>query len=222
VESVTGVTELGARAIARANRLGIMVDISHGARQTALDAMRLSAAPVIASHSGIAGVSIHPRNLDDETLRALRDDGGVVQVVAFDAYLKQQPEEQAAATRQLRERVGLSGAPSTLAPERRAEYEAGLQAIQARWPPATVADLVDHVDYAVNLIGIDHVGLSSDFGGGGGVVGWADATETANVTAELVARGYSAGDIAKLWSGNLLRVWHAAEETAARLAAMEQ
>jgi membrane dipeptidase len=222
VESVTGVTEVGARAIARANRLGIMVDVSHGSKQTALDAMRLSAAPVIASHSGIAGVALHPRNLDDETLLALRDDGGVVQVVAFDAYLKPQPEEQVAALRELRERVGLRGAPSTLSPERRAEYEAGLREIEARWPPATVADLVDHLEYAVNLIGIDHVGLSSDFGGGGGVVGWADATETANVTAELAARGYSAGDIGKIWGGNLLRVWRAAEETAARLAAMEQ
>jgi membrane dipeptidase len=222
LDSATGVTELGARAIARANRLGIMVDISHGSKQTALDAMRLSAAPVIASHSGIAGVAVHPRNLDDETLLALRDDGGVVQVVAFDAYLRPQPDEQIAALRELRERVGLRGAPSTLPPDKRADYEAGLREIQARWPPATVVDLVDHIDYAVSLIGIDHVGLSSDFGGGGGVGGWTDAAETGNVTAELAARGYSAGDIAKIWSGNLLRVWRAAEETAARLAAMEQ
>ena len=219
VESTEGVTALGATLIARLNRLGIMVDISHGAKQTALDAMRLSAAPVIASHSGIAGIAEHPRNLDDETLRALRDDGGVVQVVAFDAYLKPQPEEQVVALRTLRERVGLvSGPPSALPPDRRAEYEQGLREIQARWPPATVADLVDHIDYAVNLIGIDYVGISSDFDGGGGIVGWNDASETANVTAELAARGYSAAGIEKLWSGNLLRVWRAAEETAARLA----
>jgi membrane dipeptidase len=218
-EATTGVTELGATLIARLNRLGIMVDISHGAKQTALDAMRLSAAPVIASHSGIVGVAEHARNLDDETLRALRDDGGVVQVVAFDAYLKPQPAEQVAALAALRERVGLvSGPPSALPADRRAEYEQGLREIQTRWPPASVADLVDHIDYAVNLIGIDYVGISSDFDGGGGVSGWSNAAETGNVTAELVARGYSARDIDKLWSGNLLRVWRAAEETASRLA----
>lgn len=180
-ESPAGVSALGAEAIARANRLGIMIDVSHGAKQTALDAMRLSAAPVIASHSGIASVNPHPRNLDDETLLALRADGGVVQVVAFDAYLKNRNGGRAA--------------------------------------PASVADLVDHIDYAVRLIGIDHVGIASDFDGGGGIAGWADAAETANVTAELHARGYSAEDIEKIWSGNLLRVWREAERTAARLSA---
>ena len=108
-ESTAGVTELGAEAIARLNRLGIMVDVSHGSKQTALDAMRLSAAPVIASHSGIAGANAHARNMDDETLLALKADGGVVQVVAYDAYLKQQPDEQIAALRALRERVGSDG-----------------------------------------------------------------------------------------------------------------
>ena len=212
-----GVTPLGAEAIARMNRLGIMVDISHGSKQTALDAMRLSAAPVIASHSAIAGVSVHARNLDDETLRALRDDGGVVQVVAFDAYLRHQSDAELAALRALRESVGLTaGGPGALPPDKRAEYDRGLRDVQAQWPPATVKDLVDHIDYAVKLIGVDHVGISSDFGGGGGVTGWNDATETGNVTAELRARGYSEDDIGKIWSGNLLRAWRAVEATAAR------
>lgn len=219
-EPDSGVTQLGAAAIAKMNELGVMVDISHGSKQTALDAMRLSAAPVIASHSGIAGVSVHPRNLDDESLLALRADGGVVQVVAFDAYLKPQSPEQLAALQSLRERVGLvRGPPSALPEPARLEYEAGLREIQERWPPSAVSDLVDHIDYAVKLIGVDHVGISSDFGGGGGVAGWNDAAETRNVTAELEARGYSREDIAKLWSGNLLRVWRAAERTAAELAA---
>jgi membrane dipeptidase len=215
-DSTDGVSALGAEAIARMNRLGLMVDVSHGSKETALEAMRLSAAPVIASHSGIAGVNTHPRNMDDETLRALRADGGVVQVVAYDAYLKHQPEEQIAALRVLREQVGLtSGPPSALPADRRALYEEGLRDIQARWPRATVADLVDHIDYAVKLIGVDHVGISSDFGGGGGVTGWNDAAETTNVTTELEARGYNREDIAKIWSGNLLRVWRAAEQAAA-------
>jgi membrane dipeptidase len=220
-ESTAGVSALGAEAIARANRLGLMIDVSHGSKQTALDAMRLSAAPVIASHSGIAAINVHARNLDDETLLALKADGGVVQVVAFDSYLKQQPEDKAAAVRELRERAGITAASAvrTLPPDRRALFDEGLREIEARWPSSTVADLVDHIDYAVQLIGVDYVGIASDFDGGGGVTGWADAAETANVTAELTTRGYSREDIGKIWSGNLLRVWRETERTAAELAA---
>jgi membrane dipeptidase len=219
-DATMGVTPLGAEAIARMNRLGIMVDVSHGSKQTALDAMRLSAAPVIASHSSIAGVSVHARNLDDETLLALRDGGGVVQVVAFDTYLRHQPDAELAALRALRENVGMTaGGLGSLAPDKRAEYDRGLHEIQAQWPPANVKTLVDHIDYVVKLIGVDHVGISSDFGGGGGVIGWNDATETGNVTTELRARGYSDEDVGKIWSGNLLRVWRAVETTAAQLKA---
>jgi membrane dipeptidase len=220
-ESATGVTALGAEAIARANRLGLMVDVSHGSKRAALDAMRLSAAPVIASHSGIAAVNAHPRNLDDETLLALKADGGVVQVVAFDSYLKPQPDEKAAAVRALRERAGITAASAvrSLPPDRRASYDEELREIEARWPSATVTDLVDHIDYAVELVGIDHVGIASDFDGGGGIEGWADAAETTNVTAELAARGYGRDAIEKIWSGNLLRVWREAERTAAELSA---
>jgi membrane dipeptidase len=219
----TGVTALGAQAIARMNRLGIMVDVSHGSKQTALDAMRLSAAPVIASHSSVASINAHPRNMDDETLLALAADGGVVQIVAFDAYLKNVPEEKTAAVQALRASVGLeAGPPRSLPPDRRALYDEGLRDIESRWPGADVGDLVDHIDYAVELIGIDHVGIASDFDGGGGITGWADAAETHNVTAELTARGYGSEEIGKLWSGNLLRVWSEVERTAAELAAAER
>ena len=223
-DSTAGVSALGAEAIARMNRLGIMVDVSHGSKQTALDAMRLSAAPVIASHSGIAAVNAHPRNLDDETLLVLKADGGVVQVVAYDSYLEHQPEEKTAAVRALRQRVGLGAGRrlSSLPAEQLTLYEEGVLEIEARWPAATVAQLVDHIDYAVKLIGVDHVGIASDFDGGGGITGWADAAETANVAAELRIRGYSRGDIAKIWSGNLLRVWREAERTAAELDASER
>ena len=216
----TGVTELGAQAIAQMNRLGIMVDVSHGSKKTALDAMRLSAAPVIASHSGVGGVFVHPRNMDDETLRALRDDGGVIQVVAYDEYLKPRPDEEVAALRELRDSVGLTerGGFGALTPEQRARWDEGQRGIRERWG-ATVRDFVDHIDYAVKLIGVDHVGISSDFGGGGGIVGWQDASETRNVTAELEARGYSRADIAKLWSGNLLRVWRDVERVSVELKA---
>jgi len=219
--SAAGVSALGAEAIARMNQLGVMVDVSHGSKQTALDAMRLSAAPVIASHSGIASVNAHPRNMDDETLLALKADGGVVQVVAYDSYLKPQPEEKTAELRALRQSAGLTAGVrlDSLPAEQRAAYDERLREVETRWPAATVANLVDHIDYAVKLIGIDHVGIASDFDGGGGITGWADAAETANVTAELEARGYSREDIGKIWSGNLLRVWSEAERTAAVLAA---
>jgi membrane dipeptidase len=149
-----------------------MVDISHASKAAALEAMEVSVAPVIASHSSVRALTDHVRNLDDETLLRLAEDGGVVQVVAFENYIR--------------------GATA-----------------------AGVKELVDHIDHAVRLIGIEHVGISSDFGGGGGIEGWNDATETPGVTAELVARGYSARDIELLWSGNLLRVWRETERVAA-------
>jgi membrane dipeptidase len=168
-----GLSEFGVAVVTRMNDLGMMVDVSHASKATALDAIAASRAPVIASHSSVRAVADHVRNMDDETLLALRDNGGVIQIVAYPSYVRAEP-------------------------------------------PADVSAFVDHIDYAVELIGVDHVGISSDFGGGGGVEGWDDATETMNVTAELVRRQYSEEDIAKLWSGNLLRVWREVEAAATR------
>lgn len=214
-----GVSAFGAQAIRRMNELGIMVDVSHASKASALDAMRLSSAPVIASHSSVRAVGDHVRNMDDETLLALRDNGGVIQIVAFDSYLRVQPPERATAMDALTERMNLTAPvdPDDLPDQQRIEFLRGVMQINAQWPPANVSDFVDHIDYAVELIGIDHVGISSDFGGGGGVVGWSDALETPNVTSELVRRGYSAEDIGKIWSGNLLRVWREVERVAAQL-----
>jgi membrane dipeptidase len=214
-----GISELGARAIRRMNDLGIMVDISHASKQAAIETIELSAAPVIASHSSIRAVADHARNLDDETLLALKANGGVVQVVAYGGHLKVQPAERRAATDALAARLGLTTPINlTALPEGvRAEYESGLREVDAQWPPANVQTFIDHIDYAVRLIGIDHVGISSDFGGGGGIVGWADARETPNVTNELIARGYSEEAIRKLWGGNLLRVWREVERVAGEL-----
>jgi membrane dipeptidase len=211
-----GISEFGARAIERMNELGIMVDVSHASKEAALAAMQASRAPVIASHSSVHALAAHARNMDDETLLALRDNGGVIQIVAFESFLKVQPPEQAAAMAALGERTGVAAGAdlAQLTDEVRTGFLQGVRDINAQWPPASVRDLVDHIDHAVALIGIDHVGISSDFGGGGGIVGWADATQTPNVTLELVRRGYSDEDIAKLWSGNLLRVWREVEAVA--------
>ena len=208
-----GISEFGEQVIAEMNRLGIMVDVSHVSKAAALDAIRLSRAPVIASHSNALAMTNHPRNMDDETLLALRDNGGVMQATALSVFVKEFTPELLEATFDLLAEYGLGDFRGwyTLTDEQQAEAIARLQDIGY----ADVGDFIDHVDYAVNLIGIDHVGLSSDFDGGGGVLGWWDASETANVTLELVRRGYTTQDIEKLWGGNLLRVWRQVEQFAA-------
>ncbi|MCB0719218.1 MAG: membrane dipeptidase, partial [Bacteroidetes bacterium] len=167
-------------------------------------------------HSSTRALCDHPRNMDDEQLLALKENGGVIQTVAFNGYVKEVPAEKTEAQRALREEFGLTSrsAFQDLSDERRQEYMDRMEAIDEQWPRATVADFVDHIDHAVEVIGIDHVGISSDFDGGGGVVGWNSAAETFNVTQELVRRGYSEDDIRKLWGGNLLRVMREVESIA--------
>ncbi|MEQ8313466.1 MAG: dipeptidase [Gammaproteobacteria bacterium] len=185
-----GLSEMGRFAIREMNRLGIMIDISHPSRDSIMQTLQLSRAPVIASHSSARALTDHSRNLDDEMLLALRDNGGVVQTVAFGSYINE---------------------------ARRAHLANGGDSADA--PPATVSDFVDHIDYMVNLIGLEHVGISSDFDGGGGIEGWNDASESFNVTLELVNRGYSEEEIGMLWSGNLLRVLDEVQQIAAEIQA---
>ena len=221
--------------IAELNRLGIMVDVSHASKAAMMQATALSKAPVIASHSSVRALCNVSRNLDDEQLQALKKSGGVVQIVAYGSFVKAtKPDspERAAALAALRreymlpdatrpdQRARFQSALSKMAPERRAEYENRLVGIDAEFPgdaPASLKDFVDHIDYAVKLIGIDHVGIASDFDGGGGVIGWNDASETFNVTMELLRRGYREEQIGKMWSGNLLRVMAATEQIAKAL-----
>ncbi len=216
-----GVSEFGARVIAEMNRLGIMVDVSHISKEAMLAAARLSAAPVIASHSSVAALHAHPRNMDDEQLDALRASGGVLQTVALGAFLTESAERLSTAYARLRADFGMipGQQPEELGAEPAIDFLDRLEGLNRRHPDATVADFVDHVDYAVERIGIDHVGISSDFDGGGGVSGWSDASETLSVTVELVRRGYTEAEIGQLWGGNLLRVWREAERVAAALQA---
>ncbi len=217
-----GLSELGRKAIAELNRVGIMVDVSHASKQTMLQAVELSAAPVIASHSSARAVFDHTRNLDDEQLRALAAKGGVVQSVAFASYVKGTKERDDAITA-LRVEMELPRRRSGDAPdtpevvEKRKIFRERVSEIEALYPRANVADFVDHIDHAVEVAGIDHVAISSDFDGGGGVTGWNDASETFNVTLELVRRGYTEDQIGKLWSGNTLRLWGEVEEVARRI-----
>ncbi len=210
-----GLSALGKDYLASLNRLGIMADVSHSSQAATLDVCRLSTAPVIASHSGVKGIYDFYRNLSDEELVAIKDTGGVVQIVAFDTYLKEPPAEKVEAVTNLREKHNVSAATwPTLSKEDKAVYQTALEEIHKIWPRASVSVLADHIDYAVQLIGIDHVGIASDFGGGGGIDGWMDASQTPSVTQELLARGYSRRDIKKIWGGNLLRVMRDVERRA--------
>ncbi len=220
-----GLSPLGRQVVAELNKWGIMVDISHPSKQSMMQTLEITQAPIIASHSAVRALCDHSRNLDDEQLLALKKNGGVVQVVAFNSYVKCQsdsPERQEALAA-LRREFGVGagrGAAQGLSEARRAEFQQRMAEVNRRFPPpprATVAEFVDHIDYAVKLIGLEHVGISSDFDGGGGVEGWSDATETFNVTLELVRRGYTEEQIGKLWSGNLLRVMEETERVGRRL-----
>lgn len=224
-----GVSDFGAEVIAEMNRLGMMVDVSHISKNAMMEAVSLSRAPVIGSHSSTLAVANHPRNMDDDQLRAMRDNGGVVQITALGAFVKVDAPEKGEAVRALREEMGITpgaggfgAALAALTPEARAEYDRRMEEINQQWPPASVEDFVDHVDHAVSVAGIDHVGISSDFDGGGGIVGWQDAAETFNVTEALVRRGYSEEEIAKLWSGNILRVWRDVERIASEIQAEDR
>lgn len=213
-----GLSPLGKQVVTRLNELGIMADISHASMKTALDMIAISKAPVIASHSSVKGVFDHPRNVSDDVLDAIKKNGGVVQIVAFDPYLRAAPAEKTQTIAALQKTMGIrSGADiDRLQPGQLQAYEAELATIENTWPKAGVANLVDHMDYAIKRIGIDHVGISSDFNGGGGIRGWSNAAETINVTLELVRRGYTEEQIAKLWGGNLLRVMEQVEAYAKR------
>ena len=221
-----GLSDLGKQAVNELNRVGIIIDVSHPSKEAMIQMISLSKAPIIASHSSARALCDHSRNLDDEQLLLLKENGGVVQTVAFSSYLNTAKDNAHSAFmkdlyRQVADSLGLDWYErsqfSSLTKEQQGEFLENypkvmgmgkeLAATRTDVPPAVnVSDFVDHIDYMVDLIGIDHVGISSDFDGGGGIEGWSDASETLNVTTELVKRGYSEEDIAKLWGENLLRV----------------
>jgi membrane dipeptidase len=254
-----GLSPLGRDVIREMNRLGMMVDFSHPSKGAMMEMIKLSKAPIIGSHSGVRAICNHSRNADDEQLRALKENGGVIQLVAFASYVKCDPARDAARNQELtalrrefgveppqtgargggargagarggggggggggragggRGNAVLDSLIQALPPARRTEYQQREAAIMAKYPPptrATVSDFADHIDYVKKLIGVDYIGISSDFDGGGGVDGWNSAEETFNVTLELVRRGYTEEEIAKIWSGNLLRVLEKCEQVA--------
>jgi len=216
-----GVSAFGKDVVVEMNRVGMMVDISHVSKECMLQATAMSKSPVVASHSSTTALANVPRNLDDEQLLAIKKNGGVAQIVAFASYVKVDAPEKRAAVDTLRRSMNITGggrdALAALTDAQRADYQKRLAEIDAKWPAANVVDFVNHIDHAVNVAGIDHVGISSDFDGGGGVTGWRDAGETINVTVELLRRGYTDIQIRQMWGGNLLRVWGENQRIAAQL-----
>lgn len=223
-----GLSDFGRQLIGEMNRLGIMVDVSHTSKKTALQAIEASKAPVIASHSAVRALADTPRNMDDEQLQSLARHGGVIQVVGYSNYIKRNAPEKERAIAQINQELGLNGTLAWAKAPNSAlvAYGHRLVELDGQWPRATVADYVDHIDYIVKLVGIDHVGVGSDFysGGGaasGGLAGWMDVSEGVHITEELLRRGYGRPDIAKIWGGNLLRVMRETEQVARSIGSAE-
>jgi len=200
------------------NRLGMLVDVSHISKKATLDAAGLSIAPIIASHSCARELVDVPRNMDDEQLAAVAQTGGVINVVAYSPYVRMDPPPKREATSQIEKEMGFTSmaAIGQATGVQLVEYRDRIIELDDEWPRATVADYVDHIDHVVEVVGIEHVGISSDFPAGG-VAGWMDESESAAVTDELLDRGYSEHEISQLWGGNLLRVLRTAERIAACL-----
>jgi len=238
-----GLSDLGRQAIAEMNKWGIIIDVSHPSYESNKETIELSRAPVMASHSSARALDPNvSRNLYDDELQAIRDSGGVVQAVAFRGYVDSEKQRAySGAMRALQEDIAEDMGFTLLSPaevraldtEARVAYQGRLAEIgelaaprmaaevDAVAPPVDVSDFVDHIDYIVELIGVDHVGISGDFDGGGGVTGWADASESFNVTLEMVRRGYSEEDIAKIWGENVLRVLDEVQRVAQEIQAAE-
>lgn len=204
-----GLSLLGCEAVERANDLGLLLDVSHLSSAALFQVLEVSRVPVIASHSGIRTLVENPRNLSDNELSAIAQAGGVIGIVAFGPYLRTLSPAEAQAREVIAQAYGgMKDGYAGLSLEQRTAY---YQAIIAVTQPAGLGDLLKAVDYAVGLVGIDHVSLASDFNQGGGIEGWARADQAPQVSMVLREHGYSERDIAKLWGANILRVLRAAE-----------
>lgn len=210
-----GLSPWGEKVVQEMNRLGIMVDISHVSDSTFYDVMKLTKAPAIASHSSCRALCDHPRNMTDDMIKALAQNGGVIQINFVPDFLKKASQQQELAMKPLRLKMRQAGLSE--AEEKALDVE--MKAIQQKYAGdmPTVADAVNHIEHVIKLVGVDYVGIGMDMDGGGKVVGCRDVSEIGNITQELVRRGYSAKDIEKIWGGNIMRVLAATEKVARSL-----
>ena len=205
--SNTGLTAFGFEVVTEMNHVGMMVDVSHISDKALRDVLSFTKAPVIASHSCARSLCNNPRNLSDDLLKAIAKNGGVVQMCILSDYVKTpspNPARDSARTAVRKKFHDFDGLTEDEMKIARKEWNA----INEKFPQklATVSDVVDHIDHIIKVAGIDHVGIGTDFDGGGGVEGCFDVSEMGNITLELVRRGYTEHDIRKIWGGNLMRV----------------
>jgi membrane dipeptidase len=209
-----GLSTFGMKVVKEMNRIGMMVDISHISDKSFFDVLKITNAPVIASHSSCRALCGSPRNLSDDMLLALKENGGVIQICMVGNFLKT-PEpnpELDSRLKELKDKYGdFEALPDSIKKIVNKEFKDILKKYEK---PATVKDLVDHIDHVVQVIGIDYVGIGTDFDGGGGVDGCRSASDIKNITTELLRRGYSKSEIKKIWGGNLMRVFRKVEEIA--------
>ncbi len=204
-----GLSEFGEKVVKELNRIGGIIDVSHASDSTFFDVVKLSKTPIIASHSSIRAIAHHDRNFSDEMLEALKENGGVVQICILDSYVKDFPKNEAYRAEYKDLRKQFNDTPSEMVAKRDSLRRA-MRSLKTKYPDqlAYVSDYVDHIDYVVNKIGIDYVGIGTDFEGGGGVADCKDASELINITAELIKRGYNKEQIEKIWGGNFIRVFN--------------
>lgn len=210
-----GLSPLGEEVVREMNRVGMLVDVSHASDESFYDVLGISKAPIIASHSSARALCESPRNLDDDMLLALKKNGGVIQICLLSDYLKQ-PEPNPEFDEKVKElREKWSSNTEEMTDEMREQRWREFSELKNKYVRlATVTDAVNHIQHVVDIIGIDHVGIGSDFDGGGGIEGCRDVSTMNNITKELIRRGYSREDIAKIWGGNFFRVMGQAQALA--------
>lgn len=210
-----GLSDFGEEVVKRMNNLGIMVDVSHASDLAFYDVLHISKAPIIASHSCARALCDNPRNLSDNMLRALAKNGGVIQMCILSDYVKEMDQDPKRDSAKTAFRASHSNWDD-YTPEQRKQGIKDWYQLDIDFPPnlASVQDVVDHIDHIIDVAGIDHVGIGTDFDGGGGVNGCFDVSEMGNITLELVKRGYNEKEIEKIWGGNFMRVFKKVEELA--------
>jgi membrane dipeptidase len=209
-----GLSSFGREVVSEMNRLGLMIDVSHISDSSFYDVIRYSKAPVIASHSCARALCDHPRNLSDDMLVKLAENGGVIQFCILSSYVQTpepNPLRDSLRTAVRKKYRGFKDLSDEELKDARRDWYA-IDSIAPR-KLATVSDAVDHIDHIVNLIGIEHVGIGTDFDGGGALADCLDVSELPNITRELLIRGYSEEDIRKIWGENLMRVMAQVEIT---------
>lgn len=206
-----GLSSFGGEVVKEMNKLGMMIDVSHISDKAFNDVLKLSVAPVIASHSSCRALCGSPRNLTDDMLLALKGNGGVIQICILSDYIKT-PDPNPELEAKLKELSGKYGDFTSLSDDKRKLASSEYRALQRKYKKlATVKDVVDHIDHVVQVIGVEYVGIGTDFDGGGGVEGCKTVAEMKNITVELLRRGYSKADLAKIWGGNVMRVMKEAD-----------